>query len=117
MRADDVIMIDDDDDTVHIDMLALPLTIKVEAENIPVGSEQELDEPRRSHCNRKQRVLFSPTVKGKYHKAVGFLQTKGNVGGGAPLISDGILTNDTEEFNFMRTDEYGDPGKYRYQGT
>ena len=104
-RADDVVVIDDDNDTVDMDLPVSPLTIKVEAENITIVSEQETVEPHRNQQIRTQRVPFSPTVMGQYHKAVECLQTEGSDGGSAPFASDDILTGSTEEFNSSRTAE------------
>ena len=81
MRADNVIVIDDDGDETHVDIQAPeapPLLIKTEHEDIHQDPEDS-DEPvlRRSTGNRVQRQLFSPTNKGKYHKAVGFAESGG----------------------------------------
>ena len=84
VRADDVIVIDDDGDEVQVDVPAPeapPLSIKVEHEDIPQDSE-ELDGPvfRRGTRSRVQRQLFSPTTKGSYHKAVGFIELRKDPG-------------------------------------
>ena len=118
LRADDVIVIDDDDDTVQGDYqsaFAPPLTIKVEEANIPVDSEVEQEGPRRSKRDRKQRVPFSPTVKGQFHKAVGFLEMEGSSGSDAPFSDDEFLSTGTEELNSTRTQGHEDYG-IEYQG-
>ena len=70
VRADNVIVIDDDGDEVQVEVLAPeapPLLIKVEHEDIPQYPE-ESDRPalRRVTRNRVQSQLFSPTTKGPY---------------------------------------------------
>lgn len=94
-RADVVVVIDDENDTVDMDLPVPPLTIKVEAENITIMPEQETVEPRRNQQIRTQRVIFSSTVMGQYHKAVECLQTEGSDWGSAPFASDDILTGST----------------------
>ena len=74
--ADNVVVIDGDDDEVQVKVPTQetpPLPIKIEHEDIPQDPE-ESDEPalRRGTLNRVQRQLFSPTTKGPCHKAVGF---------------------------------------------
>ena len=74
-------MIDDDGDEIQVDIPtpeALPLSIKIEHEDIPQDPEDS-DEPvlRRSTRSRVQRQLLSPTNKGPCHKAVGFTKSGG----------------------------------------
>ena len=100
MRADNVIVIDDDGDGIQVDVPAPeapPLSIKTEHEDIPQDPE-ESDEPalRRSTRNRVQRQLFSPTNKGKYHKAVGFAESGGESRSDDPQDKTPILTGLTE---------------------
>ena len=71
MRADNVIVIDDDGDETQVDISAPeapPLSIKIGHEDIP-QDPKESDEPalRRSTWNKVQRQPFSPTDKGPYH--------------------------------------------------
>ena len=78
MRADNVILIDDNNDKVQVEVPAPeapPLSIKIEHEDIP-QDPKESDGPvlRRGTRNRVQRQLFSPTTKGPYHKAAGFIE-------------------------------------------
>ena len=86
MRADDVIVIDDDGDEVEVDMPAPeapPLSIKIEHEDIPQDPEEsDASALRRSTWNRVQRQLFSPRTKGPYHKAVGFAERGGETRSG-----------------------------------
>ena len=81
MHADDVIVIDDDGDEIQVDIPApeaLPLSIKIEHEDIPQDPEEsDAPPPRRSTRNRVQRQLFSPRTKGPYHKAVGLAESGG----------------------------------------
>ena len=68
VRADNVIVIDDDGDEVQVEVPALeapPLSIKIEHKDIPQDPE-ESDGPvlRRGTWNKVQRQLFSPTTKG-----------------------------------------------------
>ena len=84
MRADNVIVIDDEGDETQVDIQAPeapPLTIKIEPEDIPQDPEDS-DGPvlRRSTRNRVQRQLFSSTNKGQYHKVVGFAESGGDQG-------------------------------------
>ena len=70
MRADNVIVIDDDGDETRVDIPAPeapPLSTKIEYKDIPQDPE-ESEEPalRRSTRNRVQRQLFSPRCKGPY---------------------------------------------------
>ena len=79
MRADNVIVIDYDGDEVQVEVPfaeAPPMSIKIEYEDIPQDPE-ESDGPvlRRGTRNRVQRQLFSPAMKGPYHKAVGFIES------------------------------------------
>ena len=70
VRADDVIVIDDDGEETRVDIPAPeapPLSIKIEHKDI----SQESEEPtgpvlRRSTRNRVQKQPFSPTTKGRY---------------------------------------------------
>ena len=102
VRADDVIVINDEGDEVEVDMPAPeapPLSIKIEHEDIPQDPE-EPDELalRRSTRNRVQRQLISPRNKGPYHKAVGFAESGGKSRRGDPQDETPILTGLTEEF-------------------
>ena len=65
-RASDVIEIDDDDDWVQADvpLIEPPLKIKIEAEDIPVESEQEQEVLGGGHRKCTLRVPFSPRMKG-----------------------------------------------------
>ena len=74
MRANDVIVINDDGEEAQVEIPTPeipPLTIKVEHEDIPQDSEAGTPELRRSTRNRVQMQLFSPRTKGKYHKGCG----------------------------------------------
>ena len=81
MRADNVIVIDDDGNEVQIEVPAPeapPLSIKIEHEDIPQDPEEsDALALRRSTRNRVQRQPFSPRTKGPYHKAVGFAESGG----------------------------------------
>ena len=84
VRADDVIVINDEGDEVEVDMPAPeapPLSTKIEHEDIPQQPE-ESDAPtlRRSTRNRVQRQPFSPRTKGQYHKPWALLSQAGNPG-------------------------------------
>ena len=87
VRADDVIVIDDNSDEVQVEVPAPeapPLLIKINHEDIPQDSEEPAwPVLRRSTWNRVQRQPFSPTTKGLYHKAVGFAES-GEVQGVMP---------------------------------
>jgi hypothetical protein len=48
-------------------------------------------------------VPFSPTVKGQFHKAAGFLEMEGSSGSDAPLSGDEFLSTGTEELNSTHT--------------
>ena len=107
MRADDVIVIDDEGDETQVDIPAPeapPLTIKIEPEDIPQDPEDS-DEPvlRRSTWNRMQRQLFSPTNKGQYHKAVGFAESGGGSRSDNSQDETPILTGLTEELESVLT--------------
>ena len=84
MRADDVIVIDDEGDEAQVEIPtpeAPPLSIKIEHKDIPQDLEESEAPPlRRSTQNRVQRQPFSPRTKGQYHKAAGFAE----LGGGNP---------------------------------
>ena len=87
MRADDVIVIEDDEEETRVDIPAPeipPLSIKIEHEDIPQDPEAGMPELRRSTRNRVQTQLFSPRTKGKYHKAVGFAESGGTQECGRP---------------------------------
>ena len=61
MRADDVIVINDDDDMAQIEVPSIdapPLSIKVEAEDTPRGSKPESAALLRSTRTRVQRKPF-----------------------------------------------------------
>ena len=68
VRADEVIVIDDEGEEAQVDMPvpeAPPLSIKVEQEDIPQDPEEsEASTLRRSTRNRVQRQPFSPRTKG-----------------------------------------------------
>ena len=78
MRADDVIVIDDDGDEVQVEVPAPeapPLSIKIEHEDIPQDSE-EPDGPvlrRGTRTGRRDSYSLLCTTKGPYHKVVGFI--------------------------------------------
>ena len=105
MRADNVIVIDDDGDETQVDIQtpeAPPLSIKIEHEDIPQDPE-ESDEPalRRSTRNRVQRQVFSSTTKGPYHKAVGFAESGGESRSGDPHSETPILAGLIEELEYV----------------
>ena len=81
MRADEVIVIDDEGEEAQVDIPAPEapsLSIKVEQEDLPQDSEEPGGHTlRRSTRSRVQRQLFSPRTKGQYHKAVGFVEPGG----------------------------------------
>ena len=80
VRADDVIVIDDKGEEAQVDIPApeaLPLSIKIEQEDIPQDPESEAPALKRSTRNRVQRQPFSPRTKDQYHKAVGFTESGG----------------------------------------
>ena len=109
VRADDVIVIDDDGDEVQVEVPtpeAPPLLIKVEHENIPQDPE-ESDGPalRRGTRNRVQRQLFSPTTKGPYHKAVGFAESGEESRSDDPHSETPILAGLTEKLESVLADE------------
>ena len=85
MRADDVIVIDDEGEEAQVDIPAPevpPLSIKIEHEDIPQDPEEPDAHPlRRSARNRVQRQSFFPTCRTKeqYHKAVGFAEMGGGI--------------------------------------
>ena len=66
MRADDVIVINDDDDEVQVEVPAPeapPLLIKIEHRDIPHDPEEPAEPAlRRSTRTRVQTQLFSPTT-------------------------------------------------------
>ena len=110
-RRDDVIEIDDDE-SIELELPEPPMTIKVEHPDIPDAEEVKralmTEELGRGKRVRKQRVPFSPTVKGQYHKAVGFVQATENSGGDANKIEDAIWTRGTEEFNSLHADVHSE---------
>ena len=81
VRADDVIVINDEGDEVQVDIPAPeapPLSIKIEHKDIPQDPEEpEAPLLRRSTRNRVQRQPFSPRTKVQYHKTVGFAESGG----------------------------------------
>ena len=87
VRADDVIVIGGDGNEVQVEVPApevLPLSAKIEHEDIPQDSEEPAGPVlRRITRNRVQRQPFSPTTKGSYHEAVGFAES-GEVPGVMP---------------------------------
>ena len=101
VRADNVIVIDDDgEETVDIPAPeAPPLSIKIEHEDIPQDSEIDAPVLRRSTRNRVQRQLFSPRTKGQYHKAVGFAESGGSSRSVNHQDEELILPTSTEELN------------------
>ena len=103
MRADDVIVIDDDGDEVKVDIPAREtpsLSIKIEHEDIPQDPEEsDATALRRSTRNRVQRQPFSPRTKGPYHKAVGFAESGRGSRSGDPQDETPILTELTEELD------------------
>ena len=52
-----------------------------------------------------QQQLFSPTTKGPYHKAVGFIESGETSRSDAPQVKTPILTGLTEKLEFLRTNE------------
>ena len=102
-RRDDVIEIDDDE-SVDLKLPEPPMTIKIEHPDIPDTAKVATEELGRGKRVRTQRVPFSPTVKGQYHKAVGFLQATADSGDGVHKSEDLILTSGTEEFNSLHAD-------------
>ena len=89
VRADDVIIIiDDDGNEVQVEVPAPevpPLLIKIEHKDIPKDPEEPTGPVlKRSTRNRAQRQPFSPTVKGPYHKAVGFAESGESFRSAAP---------------------------------
>ena len=109
MRADNIIVIDDDGDEVQVEVPAPeapPLSIKIEPKDIP-QDPKESDGPvlRRGTRNRVQRQLFSPTTKGPYHKAVGFIESGESSRSAAPQVETPILTGSIEKLEPLRTNE------------
>ena len=52
-----------------------PVTAQDDHEETP-KAEEEKEDLGRGKQKRIQRVPFSPTMKGQYHKAVGFVETR-----------------------------------------
>ena len=80
-RADDVIVIDDDDNTVQGFPEAPLVSIKIEPEDIPLKPESEPEELGRGQRKKIQRVPILPRMKRQHHKAVGFVQSEEDAGG------------------------------------
>ena len=107
VRADNVIVIDDDGNEIQVDIPAPeapPLSIQIEHEDIPQDPEEsEVPALRRSTRNRVQRQLFSPRNKGPYHKAVGFAESGGESRSCDPQDKTPILTGLMEELESVLT--------------
>ena len=106
-RRDDVIEIDDNE-SVDLELPEPPMTIKVEHPDIPDTEEVATEELGRGKRVRTQRIPFSPTVKGQYHKAVGFVEATENSGGDATNCEDAIRTRCKEEFNSLHADVHSE---------
>ena len=115
MRADGVILINDDDDTAQVEVPSIdapPLSIKVEAEDTPRDSNPESEAPRMSTRTRVQRKPFYPRRRTSITRLWDSRRQEIFV---CTVLSrfqvdKSILTRLTDELNSPRAESYGESG-------